>query len=790
MSAKEQFDYYIYPKRARMKMKIAEQNRSAVYIFGMSGYGKTTFLKRYLSGKKYTYISLEENLPDRIDEEELRSNPILVIDDLHLAEDTAITEKIIQMIRENKLWLILCARCRCPGWLLEVSIKQRAIMIIEEADFMLEEKNVETFFIDEGIPYTKDKLSEIVAYTKGNGMAIKIIADFLKEGSTFDQALIGRVRRILWDYLEHNICNHWDVKLLEFLVQVSIVDSFTIEFADRIIDRGNAYEMIAKAQSVGNFLTEENGVYTLENYVLLGCLRRKLLCEYSQEYRNDLYYNAGRYYEQKGMAIEALRMYEKCGNQNRISAILVDNARQNPNSGYLYELRDYYLSLPENKIKESTELMAGMSILCSMMMNKSESEVWYEALKEREAALKGSGKRNAASWLAYLDFALPHRGSDHIVEQMEKAAFLIMNRRINLPELSITSSLPSQMNGGKDFCEWSKKDRELAAGLGKLLPVLFGKYAKGMIENALAESLFEKGEDEHEILRLVSAGILRAEMGGKLEQSFVGNAILSRLRLFDGDIDDVVELMESFKKRVGETGDNKAGRLLANIDAFLCRLYLYRSDELQIEEWMSRAPKEEIEFFSMERYRYLTKIRVYLFEEKYEKALYLIDKLELYAKEAKRTYIQMELCLLRAIVLFRCKKQEWEEEFEMAYSRIEEYQFVRLISREGAAVLPLLNKAKLPIKKKKFYNRLLEDTQSMAGFYSSYLKQKDKKYEFSDNAIRILRCQARGMTNSEIAQQLGVNIGTVKYHCKENYKKLGVKGKAAAIAEARQRKLI
>lgn len=43
---------------------------------------------------------------------------------------------------------------------------------------------------------------------------------------------------------------------------------------------------------------------------------------------------------------------------------------------------------------------------------------------------------------------------------------------------------------------------------------------------------------------------------------------------------------------------------------------------------------------------------------------------------------------------------------------------------------------------------------------------------------------------NKIAGQLGLAEVTVKYHCRETYRKLGVNGKAAAVNEARKRKLI
>ena len=781
-------DYYTYPQRAGKKMKMAQALKTPVYLCAATGYGKTSFLTHYFKGKKYRYFSAGEVLEMDLLPENFESGEILIIDDIQWAEPVTIRERIVHLIKQGENWVILSGRCECPVWLLEVSLKMRAMTVIDDKDLLLSPQSVKNFFIDCNVPYKEDELPMLVEFSRGHGMTVKMVADLLKQGVSNCKELMHRVQELSWDYLDENICNQWNVDLQEFLLQLSIVDSFTVSMAEAVTDKKNVYEMIKKAREAGNFLKEEAGVYTIDK-TLLNCLRRKLLREYSDDYRMDLYYNAGRFYEQQGRVVEALKMFERCKNENRISSILIENARKDPNSGFLYELRHYYLLLPKEKIEGSLELTAGMSMLESMMFHLEESEEWYQILKKKEADLTGGEKRNARNWIAYLDIALPHRGSSDIAELIKSAAVLLLNRKLSLPEFSITSGLPSQMNGGKDFCEWSKIDRQLAASIGKLIPVVFGKYGRGMVELALAESFFEKGEDDYEVLRLVSTGLLQADSGGKPEQSFVGNAILARLRLFSGEAKEAVELMQNFKRKVQkEAGIH--GRILINTDAFLCRLFLYQGEMAGVDEWMNLAPDEQDDFFTMERYRYLTKIRVYMSYGSYEKAMFLLEKISYYAEKMQRTYIKIEVLILRAILLYRMERENWKEALEEGYTMAEEYHFVRLLSREGAALLPLLNEAKLPVKKQEFYDSVLAETEKMSRLYPSYLKKNSSDLSFSENAIKILRLQAAGMTYEEIAGLLNVNVGTVKYHCKENYKKLGVKGKAAAVSEARKRKLI
>mgnify|MGYP000378057877 CR=1 FL=1 len=42
----------------------------------------------------------------------------------------------------------------------------------------------------------------------------------------------------------------------------------------------------------------------------------------------------------------------------------------------------------------------------------------------------------------------------------------------------------------------------------------------------------------------------------------------------------------------------------------------------------------------------------------------------------------------------------------------------------------------------------------------------------------------------KIAEKMKLSEATVKYHSRETYRKLGVKNKTAAIAEAKERKMI
>ena len=374
-----------------------------------------------------------------------------------------------------------------------------------------------------------------------------------------------------------------------------------------------------------------------------------------------------------------------------------------------------------------------------------------------------------------------------MIRIMKKMPALIFDRGMSLPEFSVTANYPSTMNGGKDFCHWSREDRKLAVTIGKLVERVLGRYGKGLVKVALGESFYEKGEDAYEVLTLLARAKLEAEGGGMTEIAFAAVGLQVRLATLQGEIQTAEEVLASFEKSVREQG---AVQLLPNIGALQCRLALYQGDREAVLAWMGQAPDEDREFCILERYRYLTKVRCCLSLGEYLKAQALLEKLRYYAEKCKRTYIRMEGCLLSAIAKYRTGG-EWKEEFLSALKEACGYGFLRLISEEGAAAQELFAAAgkgllEKEIPDKGWLSRLMEETGKVAVRYPVYLKGRlAKAPDFCETALSVLRLQAEGKSVGKIAQELSMKEATVKYHVKENYRKLGVSGKADAVLAAR-----
>lgn len=698
------------------------------------------------------------------------------------------------MIRQPDLWLIFISRSKCPGWLLSAYLKYRNFCTITETDLALSEDEIRKYLKERRIGECgPDDIRFIESYCRGHGLAIRLLCDqALIEGRSgegqdvFDADLFERSRLVFWDYVDREVYQKWDEELIDFIMKVSIVQEFTLELATEISGSARARYYLEEAMSIGNFVTIEKDTYRLEESVVQSMERRRYL-KMTQEQIYELYYNAGLYYRMHGQVMQALEMFQKCRHVGQISEILIENAKYNPSITYIYELRKYYLEMDETAVKGRVELIAGLCMIQSLRLDVEKSEYWYSVLQEKERMAEGKTKRLAKSYLAYLDIALPHRGSSNIADLIKKSAALLMNREISLPEFSITSNAPTMMNGGKDFCEWSRRDKELANTLGKIIPLVLGKAGEGLVELALAESSFEKGLDDYEVMRLIAKGQMKADAAGRLEQSYVGAGLMARLHLYNGHPEDARELLVSFRERAAAEEKQK---IVWNIENMLCQIAMYTEQKTEVDAWLLQAPDENQEFYCMERYRYLTKVHIYLAMKRYDAANALLQKLLYYARIYGRTYIQME-CELLDVLLQKELGLPWEDHFQKLLSWAESYGFTRVISQEAGMVYRLLKVKNWAFRDNSYKKRLFAETEKMAKQYPGYMSFQGKLEEpIEDKALQILKLQALGCSNEVIAEELHISVSTVKYHCRENYRKLGVNGKAAAIAEARKRRLI
>ena len=221
--------------------------------------------------------------------------------------------------------------------------------------------------------------------------------------------------------------------------------------------------------------------------------------------------------------------------------------------------------------------------------------------------------------LAWLDISLPQRGAEGLTTIIPAVFQLLTNKEVTLPAFSITSALPSLMNGGKDFSQWSPKDDLLYKTIRVPVEVILGKDGVGLADYAVAESKVEKGEDiSGRMLKIISS-LREIRQRGTPDMEFTVGGLLARSQIASDQSEDAYHTITTLREQFEERG---LTRFLPNMDALLCRMDLLTGNWDKAEEWYRRkAPKDLMNLNVMKRYQYFTQAMAELTEGRYDAAL-------------------------------------------------------------------------------------------------------------------------------------------------------------------------
>ena len=629
-----QKDNYIHPKAAWDKLRMAGARRQNVYLYAATGYGKTELLHRYLRRRRHIWLSGKGLTVETLQEIALPAEATMVIDDLARVLDPAVRREIVSMLDQPGLWLVLAGRCPLPSWLTGPYVNGR-LSVIPEEDLRLSEEEIAKLYLSWGVQLPRNLLEKrIIPLVEGSPLGARLLAVEMSQGSSYTEELMNDLTRKFYEYLNQAIYSEWPEEIREMMMQLSLLEHFTIQQAEEMTGRSDVNRLLAQAAEMGNLFSIKDGGYTLRPSVINSMkLRMETVCDRVR--KNELLRRAGTICEKEGNIPRALKLYQDGQCEKEIHALLIDNARRYPGGGYYYELTPAYLALPEEEVRSSPDLIAAWSMLYSLALNATESERWYAVLQEYAADHPDPEEhRLAESWLVYLDISLPHRGSTNLIEVLDEAARKIQTEHLVMPEFSVTGGQPSLINGSKDFCDWTRDDQTMAFQLEK----------------------------------------------------HVGAALVARVYLVPGHPGDSVKTLEELETRAQQRG---ARRVVRNVRAMQSRIKLWQGRVEDAVRWMENEPQNELHFNVLERYCYNTFVRVYMAQQRYDKTAQILMRLRSYANMEKRPWLQMEGDLLESIIRYRTGNPLWKTELTQVLRRAESYHFVRLFRGYSLLAAPV-----------------------------------------------------------------------------------------------------
>ena len=752
------------------------------------GFGKTTLAEALLRGQDVLRLSAGDEgfaLPPA--EGRWR---VLLLDDLQSMQDENDWNALCELIRSGAdRRFVLLSRGAPPGCL--IAFQYTGLMtVLGVDDLLFGREEVRRLLHSYGVEATDSELSGILRESSGCPLGVAVTARCMSGGKPLSPEVLAQSYREVFLYFETAVYHRFDLPMRRFLLELAPFESFDLEMARMVSGDSRAGELLDWLQRNTTMLRYDD----LRRFHYWPQFRAFLLWEMEREYtdekRRALFSRGGLYYELREDYSHALDCYSKGGDHSKVSELLIHNAELHPGMGHYSEMEKYYRALPEAEVLASPSLMQGLSMLCALAADYTGSERWYQALARFADQCSGqdAARVQAYSRLAWLDISLPQRGVNGLIETIPAVFRLLRDRKLRLPPFSVTSALPSIMNGGKDFSEWSRRDDLLYKTLRVPVEAVLGRDGVGLADCAIAESKFEKGEDISARMLSLIPRMSEIEHNGTPDIEFAVCALLARSQLAGGRCEDARRTVVSLRERFAERG---LTRFLPNMDAMLCRVALHTGDLDAADAWYrEKAPRDPMHINIMKRYRYLTQAMVELADGRPDAAQMTLSPLEPYIKSCARHIDGIHCRVLTAIALYRKKDDAWRAQLRTALDTAAEYRFTRTISVYGAAVLPLLEALEWE-GDKRWHKRLLAGVRSQAAYYPAFLQPRFAPGEtLTATERQILSLLCADKSNAEIARIMDVKLPTVKTHVSHILEKLGVSRRSEAKTAAKKLRLV
>ena len=756
-----------------------------IFVAAGVGYGKTVSVLSWLNntGQEYQYVSAKDSTSiSKIQDYDKAS--IIVIDDLSFLMEEH-QETLFNLLLISKTKFILIGRITSFSFLTPFLV-MGIMMTIGKKELAFTKEEVQDYLQEKNIFVSENTLQRILKDSHGLPLAVALSGHYLIN-HPYSEKIYNKVKKDYFHYLDFSLYAYLTAKQKETLLNVAVVDVFDESLAISLTGNIDIKQILQEIVALENILIyNEDNQFKFEYFEIFEYFKYKqnMLC--TKNHILYLYQKTGRYYEKAKLYLKAMHYYDLAEDSDRLCAILVENTRKNASVARFYETDYYYDKLSKEQILASPELMFGMSLLYSVKLMPDESEKWYENLKNFCKSIDTTDERYkiAKEKLVYLGIALPHRGNHKVSDIIKYAASAYGNKKSNLQELSVTGDMPSIMSGGLDFSSWTKNDVALHAMLKKPIELALGKGGIGIADAGLGESLVEKNQNLNftRSLTLLNSALADINEKGTKQMEFACLGIMCKIFIATGSLDGARRLIKGYYNRVKDIPELT---LQPNVEALLTHIALYAGNEETITSWLQENEGKELDcFYSLHRYRYLILVRCYILHNKFNEALYLLDRLKLYFESYQRPFLAMQAGILRAITHFRMGDDTWKAELNNTLLQSENFGFTRVVADEGIAVLPLLIKLNYE-GNMEYYKKILSLTRKQALQYPVYLfKQEKATEELTEMEKNVLSLMKQGLTNERISFILSISLRTVKFHTSNIYSKLNVKNRSEAIVKS------
>ena len=756
-----------------------------VFLSAGPGWGKTAVVTRLLEKQNPAYLSLRRRpLPHRFSRERL-----IILDDFQALPPQAEgrLQDILRRSPPGQLFLLL-SRGPVPEYLFPYEAAG-AMLQLGEAELALDMDCLCQLAQLYGLDLSGHQLQRLWDETGGCPPAVRLLLAALSAGQPFRQQTVEAMRAKMGAYMEEAALRPLPPAAQKLLLELSLFDRFDQALADMLAEEEAACVKLDQIWRTSGLIRPDGPLWTVHDQrFLLPYLRQKLRAGPPKRLQ-ALHLAAGRWCAARQDLPGALYHCQQADSREELLGLLIQTVRLRPGAEACRELWGCAGLLRDADVLQSPDLICAMSLLRSMTLEPEESERWYQALNRYLQRMDRGDEdyRRVRGLRSYLDLCLPHRETADLPKVIVSADRLLRSKALVLPEADVTGGLPSIIRGARDLSPWVSGAREPCGDLRGPAERVFGRAGTGLGELALAEGLLEQGGDISGRFPALAALQARLKAEGTPELEFVRTALLARALCAAGSLSSAEALLLQYR---AEAARANTPRILSNLDAMRCRLSLLR-DGTYAAAWAAQQPPGEDVFLWADGYRCLTIARCCLRDQRYHAALLLLSRLLDYFQRSGRTLDRLETLILTAVCRFRMDCEDWRDYLAQALELGARYGYVSVFTREGAALLPLLERGGHKNINTAYRERVLSGAVTQAGYYGRYLAPFCAPISpLTQKERTVLRLICQNKSNEEIGRFMNIKLPTVKTHVHNLLTKLNVSSRNQVRGAAERLKLL
>jgi LuxR family maltose regulon positive regulatory protein len=778
---------------------------------------------------------------------ELPRDFVLVLDDYHVLRSGAVHDALAFLLEyaPPPMRLVVAgrgspplplARLRAAGRLTEIGEAELRFTPEEASDFLGGTM---------GLDLSGEGIAALEKGTEGWIAGLQLAAHALKgreDEAPGAENLSGSTRHV-FDYLAEEVLSRQPEDVREFMLKTSIVETLSAPLCGALTETGDGRKMLERLERDNLFLVplDEVGGYYRYHHLFAAFLRERLW-RTQPDAVSDLHRRAGSWYEQDGCIMGSVEHALAAGDFGRAADLIEEQAGARRRYIDASQLRRWLEALPEEMVRSRPKLclLCGWTLAHSGELEGAERRLWdteaalgldidvptIDDLSDEERTMLAevcivrarlAAMREDAPLTTKFSNRALQLSPENEVRLRGGVALDLGHAYTSMGEFdSASEAFAEAAATGRDadnlrtalFALHYQAQLEIARGHLRRAEnlLLDGKRlaedrpdgvpaVAGIIDVGMGDLYYQRGELDA-ARRLLEHGIEHGRRSGEAKILVYGYVDLARVCMARGDADTALSLVR------------RAGQLTPRwplIWAWQARFWLVQGDVASAARWAEEYGASE-DYLSYPRHlERITMARVLLAEGRTEKALESLEGLLADARSSGMKAYEMELLVLLALACERRGETERAlDHLKAALALAEPEGFVRVFVDEGPPMAALLRSL---IQNSHDGGARTSPNGSPGGYAGTLLERFVLEAPPAENGglreapapgieplsnreTEVLALVANGRTNSQIASDLYLSVGTVKAHVHHIFGKLLVRNRSQAVARARELHLL